>query len=212
VTTVVLSALALLVLLGVGIAVVGYMRWRWLMAEEARALAADTNRTMTVIPGVTTTTTARTITVTITIDTTAFDAAMRRASTAVQQMARNMAAATERFSVMHSNYHRAAIARLEDLKKVYRLERDKKVAGTMARVQVRAGLDPAYRDRDQLHQLVRAITAREGEYDWLTHVEALDVAAAAIRGWAESYTDPGPRPQLAYGRHLGGAYITVVSP
>lgn len=70
-----------------------------------------------------------------------------------------------------------------------------RIAGLEARYYVRAGLDPAYRHPERLDALVRDLLAGDYEDDplhaFVTPENRRALAVAAIRGWAESYDDPG---------------------
>lgn len=82
------------------------------------------------------------------------------------------------------------------------------VAGLEGRYQVRAGLDPAYADPEALTRLVILImNGIEGGTATLSPASRAMVAAAAMRGWAQSY--PDAVEVLAWHRLLGDVAVVV---
>jgi hypothetical protein len=81
-------------------------------------------------------------------------------------------------------------------------EREVRVAGLAAKMQVRAGMDPTV----ELDTLLRQIRAHRN----LTYEERALVAAAAIRGWAEHRTTGRP-DSVAFNRLLCGHHVEVAA-
>lgn len=82
------------------------------------------------------------------------------------------------------------------------------VAGLEGRYQVRAGLDPAYADPEALTRLIAMIMhGLEPGTGNLSPASRALVAAAALRGWAQSY--PEAVEVLAWHRLLGDVAVVV---
>jgi hypothetical protein len=151
-----------------------------------------------------------TVEVTITADTSRFDAAMSNWN-ASPGMVWNLSNLT-RFATAAN----AAAVDLEvSMRKVIEAmravgvggletpaEREVRVAGLAAKMQVRAGMDPTV----ELDTLLRQIRAHRN----LTYEERGLVAAAALRGWAE-HRDTGRPDSVAFNRLLCGHHVEVAA-
>lgn len=171
------------------VAAVGYARRLWLL-HDAASLDPVTE------PGV--------VTFTVTLDTRPFVKAMGEAAAAMRQFGESL---NRPFAVN-------AMVRLdEDIRWKQWLHRQRLLARASAVIGVRAGLDPAYRDRAALHALVREITADAGAWSRFTREERLELAVAAIRGWTTGWGRSEPRPELATARSYGDTVIsTIITP
>jgi hypothetical protein len=144
----------------------------------------------------------QTVTLTIFADTSRFVAAMR-------DMARMMAAVTETTATAADRFRQVGVTLAAGLEQQRRLRH----ARALARWQVRAGLDPRYRDPAALHKIVKRLAAgKTPDTRHLSEAERLEVAVAAIRGWSDAYTTRGPRKPVAEIRHYGNTTVTLVAP
>lgn len=193
----ILNTLTVLTVLALAIAVTGYARWKWLLLEEERAYAAEPK------PGV--------VTVTFTIDTTAFSEAMMRMQRSINDMATRMRAAQKSFAPAWEQVNRLAMKANDERLWRREVEHQRQLGLACVTAQVRAGLDPAYRTPEALHEYVAAIIDGNGRFGLMPYASRYEIAASALRGWSEGRGKREPVRQLAEARRYGNAVVTVVS-